>query len=439
MAYIQKINVKYHDKEAGSICELPALYTEKGVVISHIRYLAWYSSKSESWKERSIFSLKLLLTYIDVVPNFENSTLLLKGFTKALLVGTIDYDKMDDELGLYWKARKPRDANNILFHITHYSDFLALQEGFDSSRINPFRKATSYEERLNWCAYYHKHANVFLNHLSNQNDAAFNAKRVRFIDRLLEPKINNEKAMKFPDEHFEKLLYIGMVKGSTPDYKSQAMTMLLNYGGLRKSELFHLYVSDITLHPIYRDEALVRVYHPEIGRSPDSSFANRREYLLESTFYKPRNTYRLSERLYAGWKSPLLTNKDGYFEVIFNPPEKAKEFLISWVNYLKYQRVEPAKTDTHPFAFTNSTGAPETIKNFQRIHKRAVKKIGLEVQKELGTTEHGHRYAYGYRARQLGLSQVEIQKAMHHKSSLSCLVYIQPTSEDIRSKMREIK
>ena len=43
MAYIQKINVKYHDKEAGSICELPALYTEKGVVISHIRYLAWYS------------------------------------------------------------------------------------------------------------------------------------------------------------------------------------------------------------------------------------------------------------------------------------------------------------------------------------------------------------------------------------------------------------
>ena len=74
MAYIQKINVKYHDKEAGSICELPALYTEKGVVISHIRYLAWYSSKSESWKERSIFSLKLLLTYIDVVPNFENST-----------------------------------------------------------------------------------------------------------------------------------------------------------------------------------------------------------------------------------------------------------------------------------------------------------------------------------------------------------------------------
>jgi hypothetical protein len=174
--------------------------------------------------------------------------------------------------------------------ITHYSDFLALQEGFDSSRINPFRKATSYEERLNWCAYYHKHANVFLNHLSNQKDAAFNAQRVRFIDRLLEPKINNEKAMKFPDDHFEKLLYIGMVKDSTPDYKSQAMTMLLNYGGLRKSELFHLYVSDITLHPIYQDEALVRVYHPEIGRSPDSSFANRREYLLESTSYKPRNS-----------------------------------------------------------------------------------------------------------------------------------------------------
>ena len=108
-------------------------------------------------------------------------------------------------------------------------------------------------------------------------------------------------------------------------------------------------------------------------------------------------------------------------------------------NYLKFQRVEPTRFEKHPFAFTNSTGAPETIKNFQRLHKRAVEKIGLTVKKELGTTEHGHRHAYGFRARKAGLDQVAIQKAMHHKSPLSCLVYIKPTLEEVEQYCLERK
>jgi uncharacterized protein YifE (UPF0438 family) len=211
--------------------------------------------------------------------------------------------------------------------------------------------------------------------------------------------------------------------------------MLLNYGGLRKSEIFHIFTSDITIHPNHEDEALVRVYHPVYGRSPDTRYKNRSEYLLSETNYKPRNTYRITERLYSGWKNPLMTSKEGYFEVIFNPTHKAKEFLRVWVKYLKYQRVEP--DNFHPFAFTNDRGEPDTLKNYQRRHKRAVERIGLECKKEFGTTEHGHRHAYGYRARKLGLSQVELQKAMHHKSPNSCLIYIKPTSEDIRTEMRE--
>lgn len=98
--------------------------------------------------------------------------------------------------------------------------------------------------------------------------------------------------------------------------------MLMNYCGLRKSEIF-CYISDITLHPNHHNEALVRVYHPELGSSPDSAFKNRKEYLLATTSYKPRNNYLFSERLYAGWKAPLLTSKLGYFEVVFIPPEKS--------------------------------------------------------------------------------------------------------------------
>lgn len=262
---------------------------------------------------------------------------------------------------------------------------------------------------------------------------------MRLVGSHREDLVDFEYAVRFPEDQIERLLYLGFEKNGVIDYKSQAITMLMNYGGLRKSEIFHIYTSDITLNPNKPKEALVRVYHPELGSSPDPYFKNRQEYLLTKTSYKPRNNYLFSERLYAGWKTPLLTSKLGYFEVIFNPPEKAKEFLLIWANYLKYQRVEPSKSNPHPFAFTNTLGEPETVKNFQRLHKKAVERIGLTCKKSLGTTEHGHRHAYGFRARQAGLNQVEIQKAMHHKSPTSCLIYIKPTLEEVQEKLREIK
>ncbi len=58
------------------------------------------------------------------------------------MTGTIDYIKLNDPLGLYWKPCPIQGANDILFHITHYTDFLAHQEGYSSSRIKPYRKAT---------------------------------------------------------------------------------------------------------------------------------------------------------------------------------------------------------------------------------------------------------------------------------------------------------
>ncbi|WP_445407173.1 gamma-mobile-trio recombinase GmtY [Acinetobacter seifertii] len=436
MAYVKKIYVNYKDCSTQTTLVLPCILTEKGVVISHLRYLAWFNAKSESWKERSCYALKLLLKYINSVPQIENATKLLKAFTEALITGTIDPTTRTDSLDLYWRPRTVRDTNNLLFHITHYTDFLTSQDEHSTIRVNPFRKATSYEERLNWCAYYHKQANVFLNHLTKKD---LSQQQVRLVGSFNEDLIDFEYAVRFPEDQIERLIYLGFEKNGKYDYKSQAITMLMNYGGLRKSEIFHIYTSDITLNPNRPQEALVRVYHPELGLAPDPLFKNRREFLLSKTSFKPRNDYPFTERLYAGWKNPLLTSKQGYFEVVFNPTEKAKEFLLIWANYLKYQRVEPQRSNPHPFAFTNNLGEPETIKNFQRLHKRAVERIGLICKKALGTTEHGHRHAYGFRARQAGLNQVEIQKAMHHKSPTSCLVYIKPTIEEVQEKLRAIK
>ena len=206
MPYVSKIYVNYTDCDSGLKFELPALLTEQGLVISHLRYLAWFNSKSASWKERSVFSLKLLIQYIHSKPGYRKATELLKSFTVTLVAGTINYEELNDPLGLFWKSRPIRDANSILFHITHYTDFLALQDGYSTSRINPFRKATSYEERLNWCAYYHKQQNVFLNHLTRYDEAKSQANKVRMIGHFPDSKIDNEKATRFPEAHIERLI-----------------------------------------------------------------------------------------------------------------------------------------------------------------------------------------------------------------------------------------
>ncbi|EGN74541.1 phage integrase family protein [Idiomarina sp. A28L] len=434
MQHSLKLAVTYNDVVSGNKHRLPAVLTSRGLLTSHLRYLSWYSSKSDAWREKSIQAIRLLIDFIEASPNFDKATRLLKSFVECLVTGTIDYGTYSDHRGLYWKPRNLTSANDILFHITHYTDFLAAQEGFEHSRINPFRKATGWEERMNWCAYYHKNANAFLNHLSSYSEAQKAAAQKRLVYTPPQLLISNDKAERFPEDKIERLLRDGFIVAGKPDYRSIAMTMLLNYGGLRKSELFHIFTSDITINPNHPGEALVRVFHPVHGRSPIPKFKNRSEFLLAETPYRPRNTYRSTERIHAGWKGSLLTSRDGYFEVIFNPTSKAKEFLNVWIKYLKYQRQD--SSGNNPFAFTNDRGEPDTLKNFQRRHKRAVERIGLTCKKEFGTTEHGHRHAYGYRSRQLGLTQVELQKALHHKSPNSCLVYIKPTSDDIRKRMR---
>ena len=448
MGYIIKRKVIYRNDRTGKKIKLPALFTESGIVISHLRFLATKQGRSQSWKEKSVFSVKLLLDYIHVNENtFERTVDLLQSFSDCLNVGTIDYNQMHDPSGLFWKRRDVKYANNILAHITLYTDFLARQKGYEDNRENPFRNATLAEQKLNWCAYYQRQANVFLNHLSSTTEAEKQCIKIRTITGQLQPKVENEKVKRFPEDKFVDLLYRGFIRpysnismheNERLDYKSIAISMLLNKGGIRKSEFCHIYSSDITLHPV-NDGALVRIYHPSFGSSPDPQYKNRETYLKTKYNLLPRTKYQLSERLYAGWKEPLLIDSQYYFEVIFSPVSAGKDFLEVYKKYLKYQRVPPPKLAPHPFAFTNQKGEPETIKNFQRLHKRAVERIGLIPSKNEGTTEHGHRHSYGYRLAQFGFSQVEIQKAMHHKNSNSCLVYIQPTSDEIVEKMKAIE
>jgi integrase len=367
-----------------------------------------------------------------------NGVEVLRSFTTALNLGTINSIGQDSS-GLFWRARDTKDAEVILNHITQYTDFYS-DKSENKLPINTFRKASHIEEKINWCAYYHRQKGIFLNHLENKKNTIEKIKFVRSIKSNQPDIIRNEKVVKFPEDKIVTLLNYGFIKSGDkyPDYKNQLITMLMHYGGLRLSEVFHIYINDIIFDEKH-NEAIVRIFHPSNGQSPESPKQTRRTYLQEKYALIPRNEYSKNLRLHAGWKNPLLTSNRKYFDVIFSNSNIAKEFQIIWIKYLTYQRKTPPCHFQHPFAFTNSKGEPETIKNFRRMHDNAVIKIGLNPCKDEGTSCHGHRHTYGYSLSQLGFSQVEIQKAMHHKSPDSCLVYIQPTSEDIRTKMRVLE
>lgn len=449
MPFVKKVRVQYIRDNSGREYDLPALLTQDGILISHLRFLADpdYLRKSESWKSRNIYSIRLLLAYIHANSEvFESAMDVFKSFAIALEYGTVDIDTQTDPSGLYWLPRTAADARALIAHVTAYTDWLSEQKEYKQPPMNPLRKATAVEERLNWCAYYQKEANVFLAHVRSPQEAARKHQLIRSIRGPDLPSSSRKLTKRFPEGEFPNLLKSGWVRAcgtiqsdesSFVDYKGRAISILMHYGGLRKSEIFHAYLQDIIIDRKSND-VIVRIYHPVEGRAPEEGYRNRQDYLARRYGMKPRNLYPSENSLHAGWKAPHLTDgANGYIEVHFFPLESSKEFLYNFIMYLRCQRVDPAPEDDHPFAFTNTRGHPESLKNFSRQHKAAVNRIGLDHQKKLGTTEHGHRHAYGYRLVENGIAPHIIQKAMHHKSHESQVVYTQPDSQEVRIAFME--
>jgi hypothetical protein len=432
--YVLKRYVKYSPNPALAAFDLPAIFTSTGVLISHLRFLYSKRNKSQSWQERNTFAIEQLLKFVNSQSFIATTaTEVLNTFVDTLSFGSVNEDKID-ETGLFWKPRRTEDINVLLGHINQYCDYLDQLYGFELPKLNPMRKATKAEERLRWCAYYKRTKNCFLNHLSNPRDQNFSYSRAVTIQT--NPMISKESVNRFPANYFETFIKEGFVKRCNGefqlDHASILIVMLMHYGGLRLSECFHIYVHDISIDT-KTGYSLIKVFHPSDGKSPDPLFSTRKEYLNARYRLRPRNDYPRSHRLYSGWKNPLLTSKDLNFDVIFCPPEKAYYFSLLLQRYLN-TRVD----GEHPFLFSLNNGSAESKKNFIQKYGRAIKRIGLVPKKSFGTSPHSHRHSYGYHLAQLGLNQLDIQKAMHHKSPESSFVYIKPQDFEIRDKMRGI-
>ena len=224
-------------------------------------------------------------------------------------------------------------------------------------------------------------------------------------------------------------------------------------GGLRHSEVFHLWLKDVYPNPEDPNSAVVRIYHPSEGNAP-KDFKNpttgqyitdRASYLLLKYGLLPRNKYAADDKRFAGWKDPRLDSKEKYMHIYWFPKEWGYYFMYAWKMDLA-KRLRDGIKDTHPFAFVSHSpktlGEMMPLRTQRESHEKAVEKIDLTVEKNYGTTPHGHRHAYGQRLKN-ALNNVEkeekekekdrhiIQISMHHKSDKSQNVYTEPKIETV--------
>jgi len=430
---------------------MPVIFTKDGILKSYLEYVLVNRNKSHSWLDASASAIRLLVEFVEFnETRYKFPVDLFKDFSEKIFSGTVNSKGMD-ESELRWSQKSIATGNKIISYVTQYSDWLCNEKEMDSkANLNPWRAATSYEQRLNWAAYSHRHSNAFLAHTWSREGAVEQNKQSRNVrfkqdDRGTD---GDQAKNRFPDSRLDDLLHKGFVRPGVPltapvfkrlELRDILITILMHFGGLRRSEPFHLWLEDVIPDPENSESALVTVYHPEIGDSPERC-ETRKETLARKYQMKPRNKYERSKALHAGWKNNKLSAMKGNFMVVhWFAPEAGEHFLFYWKLYLKAQYKAPKKLRKHPFAFTNQFGNPYTLKQYEKKHKKAAERIGLTVKKELGTTEHGHRYAYLNRLKEADVADIYIANCMHHKSLTSQKTYESKSDNETRTALKELE
>jgi hypothetical protein len=455
-----KVMAKVVTDNTGFQQELPVLLvaTPNSIQVFEplLDYLLKYSNvRSLTWMEKLCQIVGLLLDYMEVNKGlFDKPVHLFTEFTKRIHLGTIGTDGLDPS-GLYWLPKTAKNANQLLSMLSGFSDDLVVSNR--GVPLNPWVEATAFEQMVKWAAWTNKSERSFLGHLDKYSKATDVVNLARQMKLPTTPKGDTAEKKAFPDKRLEDLLFNGFVNPgqeesknelSKYDWRGICIALLMNGGGLRVCECFHIWIHDIQPDPLNPDIAHVRVYHPAQGAAPKDFIlasgkapTNRAEYLAaKHPNYPPR--HKASGSYHAGWKNPKLSNdNERYLHVHWFPSKLGKYFLIAWRMYLT-QRISYGITAAkHPFLFASHhgkhLGEPYTMSSFREALERAVERIGMGYSKAEGTTEHGHRHAYGQRATRGELGVSVIQAGMHHVSPESQEVYTTPSIAHVTKKMAQ--
>lgn len=435
-----RVKVSVRSDNTGNTVDMPGLLTPGGLLTPLLDYFIEKSlSRSPSWMDKVLKSVRLFCYYMQANPHQRDTRALFKHFALALETGTFALSTGEDPSGLCWRPRTGPDRNGVITDLNLFFDWMSTQNP-TAADINPLVAASVYEQRWNAAARMHRRENALLGHLWSNPENDKKARRLS-LRRTPSPKTGEPPA--FPDDRFADLIADGFRIGRRVDHRGICITLLMHGAGFRVSEPFHMYFQDAGPDPTNPKSALVAIHHPEVGfapehwRDPESGRPGTRTAYLASRYgLKPRNL--VQGPLHAGWKGGLY-DQDNYKLAHWFMPWYGEVFLYHWNRYV--EQLAHLKRQHHPYLWVNivrgEEGAPYKLSTFIDAHAAAVRRIGLVPTKQFGTTDHGHRHAYGQRARRAGLDTKTIQVMLHHTSETSQKVYTSPGAAEIKATLAQ--
>lgn len=413
-------------------------------------------TRSLSWQRETARAIGLLIDFLRAngqhFQSASNRPRVLEAFADALFGGTVSLDAGDSS-GLWWQPKSVARASTLLNAVTAFSDWLVNR--YAASPLNPWVAASWAEQIAFWRRFDRRHAAALLSHTAYRDTVSDRAKLQRSVRMPRKRVVSLTAPSKyFPDERIWDLLFTGFANPrsarSAPfheryNVRDMLITILMHGGGVRESEPFHMFVPDVHLLR-GSPTAQVRLYHPEQGKAPPDFVdpvtgrqisADREEYLKVRWGLQPRNL--IEGRFRAGWKDLLLSHPADQFTLVnWFPSYWGEIFLALFRVYITHCR---SRHSQHPYLFVSHkdefSGEPYTIDSFRQSHARAIRRIGLVPAKSLGTTPHGHRHAFGQRLQDSKVSELIIQRAMHHKSPQSQKTYTMPSNATVEAELRE--
>ncbi|MCE1204920.1 MAG: hypothetical protein LWW79_09990 [Holophagaceae bacterium] len=435
--------------ETGVFTEIQVIYTPTGWLMPLVEYLLAHShTRSRNWMVKVCHAMRLFLEYMVANPNEKRTYQLFQNFAQRLYTGTFNRQTGLDPSWLCWKPRSPSEAGRIICNLTNFWRWWnALHPA--AAEVNPLYAGSGYDQLVSEAAYQYRRDRAFLGHTWKPHldpSDSTSSTGGHLVQARRKNRVGTSNPPAFPDERFMELLTEGFVVGGRPNFRDMLITLLLHGAGFRYSEPFHLYLTDVLINPKNPKQLLeVRIHQPSDGDAPEDPTwldergnlrrGNRTTYLAERFGLAPRNLLLDGRR--AGWKGSLL-DENSYMRAYWFIPKFGEVFLTLWYRYME----QLAQLDrSHPFAWVNFTQEPKggmyTMGQYRRAHTRACQRIGLVIGKEVGTTPHGHRHAYGRRLVAGDFQPSEIKMFMHHHLLESQGVYTTPTPKQVMDALAE--
>lgn len=330
---------------------------------------------------------------------------------------------------LGWTPVRLGTAKNDLRFVSEFSSFCA--ENFGHAQANPKeRRLIDQQTGAEFQAWLLKakarKKHDMLLHLYGTTQEAAGVLNERGFNPEAGKTERSKTAKYFPPGHVLDFI------AAAPSLRDRLCWMLLFFGGLRISELAHLYVRDVSYDKA-TGMAKITLADPvdatidwedEAGRKQRTT---RAEFLLRRYGRIPRNRLASKHPEHAGWKSMLYEDTRRKESEIYWIDNRVGEMF--WHTHQQYMRQERlAVGDINPYYFVSlrsddSYGSPIKLSNLHKLFDSNSERIGLSPSSD-GVNPHGARHFYGYfSASWLKLSIERVTKMMHHKRMSSTEVY----------------